>query len=93
MGAVLTLIMSLCGVKEGLAKIIAAGVAIIAATGAVWGGYELIKHIGAEEVRQEIKDQTNEAGIKGSEARMSRADCNARDGIRLPASNLYRSCV
>lgn len=81
MAAALSLIMGLFGVREGIAKVIAIAIGILVALGAVWGCYEIVKRRGADEVRQEIKDQVNEAGIKGSEARLSRADCVTRDGV------------
>lgn len=81
MATALTLIMSLFGVREGLAKIIAVGIAVTAALCVLIGSYQFVKYRGAEEARREIKDQNNEAAFKGSEARLSRADCVARDGV------------
>lgn len=60
--------------------IVTAGLIGLAAAG-VWGVYAYVKHQGAEEVRTELREKNNEAGIAGSEARMSRADCHRRGGM------------
>jgi uncharacterized membrane protein YjfL (UPF0719 family) len=69
------------GIGPTLASIITWAAIALVVSGAVWGGYELIKNRGADEVRDQIERQNNEAGNKGSEARLSRAECVAAGGL------------
>lgn len=69
------------GVPAALAPIVTwAAIGLIGA-GVVFGGYELVKHIGAADVRAQIERQDNEAGLNGSTARLSRRDCVDRGGV------------
>jgi hypothetical protein len=81
MGAFAVWLASRLGIGSALASVITWAALALAASGAAWGGYELIKHRGAAQVRTEIERQNNEAGIKGGEARLSRRDCNDRGGV------------
>jgi hypothetical protein len=81
LGAFAVWLASRLGIGNALASIISWAVIALVVSGAVWGGYELIKHRGADQVRTEIERQNNEAGIKGGEARLSRRDCNDRGGV------------
>lgn len=75
------ILVSRTGLGQGLAKLIVWAGLILAAGVVVVGGYELIKHRGAEEVRNQIKEQNDEAGLAGSGARLSRRDCVAAGGV------------
>lgn len=81
MGGIVALIASLLGVNRGLATAISLGTALVLGSGVIWGGYELVKHWGAQEALEKIDDQNNKAGIEGSKARMSLVDCDRRDGV------------
>lgn len=81
MGALVSLVAGALGIDRTLAGIVTAIAAILLASGALWGGYALIKGQGADEVRTEIERQNHEAGINGAQARSDRADCVASGGV------------
>ncbi|TPM33745.1 hypothetical protein FJ955_03115 [Mesorhizobium sp. B2-2-2] len=77
----ITIVAGLVGVPRPLAGIIAWATIAVAVSGAVWGGYELIKHWGADEVRAEIEKDNQDAIRKGIEASRSFVDCNNAGGL------------
>ncbi|RWP64933.1 hypothetical protein [Mesorhizobium sp.] len=81
MGGVIGLVASLLGVNRTLAGIIAIGMAVLAASGAAWGVYAYVKHQGAEEVRDKIEKDNQDAILKGIEASRSLDECVAAGGL------------
>lgn len=81
MGIVVAFIASRLGVSSTIASVIAIGVAVLAASGAAWGVYAYVKHIGAEEVRERIEKDNQDAIRKGIEASRSLDDCIAAGGV------------
>ncbi|TIT19906.1 MAG: hypothetical protein E5W81_05745 [Mesorhizobium sp.] len=81
MGAIVGLVASLLGVNRTLAAIIAIGAAVVVASGAAWGVYATIKHKGAEEVRDQIQKDNQDAIRKGIEASRSLDDCIDAGGV------------
>lgn len=78
---IITLVAGFVGVPRPLAGIIAWAVLAVAASGALWGGYELIKHWGAEELRAKIERENSNAIHKGVDARMSLDECLDAGGV------------
>ncbi|WP_210212744.1 hypothetical protein [Mesorhizobium sp. M7A.F.Ca.ET.027.03.2.1] len=81
MGAIISLVAGFAGVPRPLAGIIAWAVLAVAVSGAVWGGYTLIKHWGAEELRTQIERENTNAVHKGIDARMSLDECLDAGGV------------
>lgn len=81
MTIVIALIARLLGVSPATAQVIATIVAIAVALGSAWGGYEYIKHRGAEEVRDQIEKGNTDAILKAIEASRSFDDCIAAGGV------------
>ncbi|RWD34122.1 MAG: hypothetical protein EOS34_17445 [Mesorhizobium sp.] len=81
MGIVVAFIASRLGVSSTIAGIVAIGVAVIAASGAAWGLYATIKHKGAEEVRDQIQKDNQDAIRKGIEASRSLDECIDSGGV------------
>ena len=81
MTLLLAFIARLLGVPPAVAQIIAIWVAIAVALGSAWGGYAYIKHRGAEEVRDQIDRENQDAIRKGIEASRSFDDCAAAHGL------------
>ncbi|WP_287149508.1 hypothetical protein [Mesorhizobium sp.] len=81
MGIVVAFIASRLGVSSTIAGIVAIGVAVIAASGAAWGLYATIKHKGAEEVRDQIQKDNQDAIRKGIEASRSLDECIDAGGV------------
>jgi hypothetical protein len=81
MAAIILLGARLLGVSPAVAKVITIMLAIAAALSAAWGGYELIKHRGAEEVREQIQKENQNAIRKGGDAGRSFDDCLAAGGV------------
>ncbi|TIP07785.1 hypothetical protein [Mesorhizobium sp.] len=81
MGAIVTLVAGALGVNRTLAGIIAVGAAVIVASGAAWGVYAYVKHQGAEELRERIEKDNQDAIHKGIEASRSLDDCVAAGGV------------
>jgi high-affinity Fe2+/Pb2+ permease len=79
--ALVALVVRLLGVSPALANVIAVTAAILIALGTAWGGYELIKHWGADELRAKIEQENQDAIHKGIEAARSFDDCIARGGL------------
>jgi hypothetical protein len=77
----ITIVVGFVGVPRPIAAIIAWTVIAIAASGAVFGGCELIKHWGADEVRAKIEKENQDAIKKGVDARMSFDDCLSAGGV------------
>ncbi|TPL30163.1 hypothetical protein [Mesorhizobium sp. B2-4-7] len=77
----ITLVARLLGVSPAVANIIAIVAALAAVSGTLWGGYELIKHWGAQEVRDQIRQENQDAINKGIEASRSFDDCIAAGGV------------
>jgi hypothetical protein len=71
----------LLGISPDVAKVIAILIGIAVALGSAWGGYELIKHRGAEEVRTQIQKENADAILKAIEASRSFDDCIAAGGV------------
>ncbi|MFC3206102.1 hypothetical protein [Aquamicrobium soli] len=71
----------LLGISPDVVKVIATLIAIAVALGSAWGGYELIKHRGAEEVRSQIQKENADAMVKGIDAGRSFDDCVAAGGV------------
>ena len=69
------------GLPAALAPIVTWAAIGLVGAGVAFGGYELVKHIGAADVRAQIERQDNEAGLNGSAARLSRRDCVGRGGV------------
>ncbi|MDR7034478.1 hypothetical protein [Mesorhizobium sp. BE184] len=81
MAAIISLLAGALGINRALAGILAAAVALTAVSGVLWGGYELVKHWGAEEVRDQIQKENQNAIHKGLDARMSFDECLAAGGV------------
>ncbi|MER8754063.1 hypothetical protein NKH69_00065 [Mesorhizobium sp. M0976] len=81
MSVVISLVAGALGVNRTLAGIIAIAAAVVVASGAALGGYELIKHWGAQEVRDQIEKDNQDAIRKGIEASRSLDDCVAAGGV------------
>lgn len=78
---VFALIARLLGISPDVAKLIATLIAIAVALGSTWGGYEYIKHRGADEVRDQIEKGNTDAILKAIEASRSFDDCIAAGGV------------
>ncbi|TJW57456.1 MAG: hypothetical protein E5X59_00590, partial [Mesorhizobium sp.] len=81
MGIVVAFIASRLGVSSTIASVIAIGVAVLAGSGVAWGVYAYVKHIGAEEVRERIERDNQDAIRKGIDASRSLDDCIAAGGV------------
>lgn len=81
MGPAIAIVASLLGIDRRLAGAIVIVAAIVAAGGAIWGGYALIRKSGADAVRTEIERQNNEAGIKGATTRDNLRRCTVAGGV------------
>ncbi|MER8403546.1 hypothetical protein NKH16_02140 [Mesorhizobium sp. M1307] len=81
MSALIGIVAGLVGVPRPLAGILTWAVMLIAISGTVFGGYELIKHWGAQEVRDQIEKENQDAIRKGVEASRSLDDCVAAGGV------------
>lgn len=81
MTAVLALAARLLGISPDVAKVIAILLGIAAVLGSAWGGYAYIKHIGADEVRDQIQKENTDAIKNGLDARLSFDDCLAAGGV------------
>lgn len=81
MAVVIAVIARLFGVSPAVANLIAIMVAIAVALSAAWGGYAYIKHRGAEEVRDQIDKENQDAIRKGIEASRNFDDCLAAGGV------------
>ncbi|MGX5827352.1 hypothetical protein [Mesorhizobium sp. 43Arga] len=77
----ITLVAGLVGVPRPLTVIIAWFAIAVAVSGTVLGGYELIKHWGADEVRAKIEKGNQDAIHKGIDARMSLDECIDAGGV------------
>lgn len=81
MAALILLIARLTGLSEDVAKVGSIVVGIALALGSLWAGYEFIKHLGAEEVRQEIQKENQDAILKGTGAGRTLDECIAAGGL------------
>ncbi|TPN43194.1 hypothetical protein [Mesorhizobium sp. B1-1-7] len=81
MSALITIIAGLIGVPRPLAGIVAWATIALAISGAVIGGYHLIKHQGADELRARIEKDNQDAIEKGIEASRSLDDCVDAGGV------------
>ncbi|RWB96509.1 MAG: hypothetical protein EOQ56_25660 [Mesorhizobium sp.] len=81
MTALIGLVAGVLGVNRTLAGVIAIGTAVIVASGAAWGVYATIKHKGAEEVRDQIQKDNQDAIRKGIEASRSLDECIDAGGV------------
>ncbi|RUX81680.1 hypothetical protein EN904_01405 [Mesorhizobium sp. M7A.F.Ca.CA.001.07.2.1] len=81
MGSIIAIIASVLGINRTLADVIAIAATIAVASGAVWGGYELIKHWGADEVRAKIEKDNQDAIRKGIDASRNFDNCNSAGGL------------
>lgn len=78
---IFALVARLFGISPDVAKVIAILIAIAAALGSAWGGYEYIKHRGAQEARIQIERENADATVKAIEASRSFDDCVAAGGV------------
>ncbi|MER9901588.1 hypothetical protein [Mesorhizobium sp. M0130] len=81
MSALIGIVASLVGVPRPLAGILMWAVMLVAISGTVFGGYEIIKHWGAQELRYQIEKDNQDAIRKGIEASRSLDDCIAAGGV------------
>lgn len=81
MGAIVTFIAGFVGVPRPIAGIVAWAMIAVAVSGTVWGGYELIKHWGAEELRTRIEKENQDAIRRGIEASRNFDDCDTAGGV------------
>ncbi|MER8540229.1 hypothetical protein NKH17_12320 [Mesorhizobium sp. M1334] len=81
MSALIGIVAGFVGVPRPIAGILAWAVMLVAISGAAFGGYELIKHWGAQEVRDQIEKDNQDAIRKGIEASRSLDDCVAAGGV------------
>ncbi|WP_185975261.1 hypothetical protein [Mesorhizobium sp. WSM4310] len=81
MGAIITVVARLVGVPPPFAGIIAWAALALVASSTVLGGYKLIKHWGADEVRAKIEKENTDAIQKGVDARMSLDECLDAGGV------------
>ncbi|TPL49246.1 hypothetical protein FJ937_17360 [Mesorhizobium sp. B2-4-4] len=77
----ISLVAGLIGVPRPLAGVIAWAAIAVAVSGTAIGGYQLIKHWGAEEVRDQIEKENMDAVLKGIEASRNFDDCNRASGL------------
>ena len=69
------------GISPDVAKVIAILIGIAVSLGGLWAGFAYIKHIGAEEVRDQIQKENTDAIQHGLDARLSFDDCLAAGGV------------
>ncbi|MER9056406.1 hypothetical protein [Mesorhizobium sp. M0910] len=81
MSALIGIVAGFVGVPRPLACILAWAVMLLAISGTAFGGYELIKHWGAQEVRDQIEKDNQHAIRKGIEASRSLDDCITAGGV------------
>ncbi|MCF6120915.1 hypothetical protein L2449_29240 [Mesorhizobium muleiense] len=81
MTALIGLVAGALGVNRTLAGVIAIGAAVVVASGAAWGVYTYVKHKGAEEVRDQIQKDNQDAISKGVEASRSHDECIDAGGV------------
>ncbi|MBZ9919092.1 hypothetical protein LB517_10835 [Mesorhizobium sp. BR1-1-12] len=77
----ISLVAGLVGVPRPLAGIIVWSTIAVAVSGAALGGYALIKHWGADELRAKIEKENTDAIHKGIDARMSFDECIDAGGV------------
>ncbi|MER9000009.1 hypothetical protein NKJ52_28715 [Mesorhizobium australicum] len=77
----ITLVAGAVGLPRPAAGILAWAAIALAVSGAALGGYELIKHWGADEVRAKIEKENTDAIKKGTDARMSLDQCIDAGGV------------
>ncbi|MER8806011.1 hypothetical protein [Mesorhizobium australicum] len=77
----ITLVAGAVGLPRPVAGILAWAAIALAVSGAALGGYELIKHWGADEVRAKIEKENQDAIHKGMDARMSLDECIDAGGV------------
>ncbi|MER8846062.1 hypothetical protein [Mesorhizobium australicum] len=77
----ITLVAGAVGLPRPVAGILAWAAIALAVSGAALGGYELIKHWGADEVRAKIEKENTDAIHKGVDARMSLDECIDAGGV------------
>lgn len=81
MSFLIALVVGRLGVSRLAAGVTVWAVIALAASGATLGGYEFIKHKGADEVRAKIEKGNQDAIRKGIEARMSLDECIDAGGV------------
>ncbi|MER9130656.1 hypothetical protein [Mesorhizobium sp. M0768] len=81
MSGLIGIVAGLVGVPRPLAGILTWAVMLVAISGTALGGYELIKHWGAQEVRDQIEKDNQDAIRKGIETSRSLDDCIAAGGV------------
>ncbi|TPK38714.1 hypothetical protein [Mesorhizobium sp. B2-5-3] len=77
----ISLVAGLLGVPRPLAGIIIWVAIAAAVSGTALGGYALIKHWGADELRAKIEKENADAIQKGIDARMSLDECIDAGGV------------
>ncbi|MCA0025458.1 MULTISPECIES: hypothetical protein [unclassified Mesorhizobium] len=77
----ISLVAGLLGVPRPLAGVIAWAAIAVAVSGTVFGGYQLIKHWGAEEVRNQIEKENMDAIRTGVEASRNFDECDRAGGL------------
>lgn len=81
MSLLITFIVERLGLGRFAAGAVAWAVIALIAFAVIAGGYQLIKHKGAEEVRAQIEKDNQDAIRKGIEASRSLDDCIAAGGV------------
>jgi hypothetical protein len=81
MSWLITLVAGFVGIPRPMAAVLAWAAVALAVSGAVFTGYEIIKHQGADEVRAKIEKENTDAIKKGIDARMSFDDCLSAGGV------------
>lgn len=81
MSFLITLLVGRLGVSRLAGGVIAWAVIALVASGTVFGGYELIKHWGADELRAKIEKDNQDAIRKGIDASRNFDDCNSAGGL------------
>jgi hypothetical protein len=77
----ISLVAGFVGGSRPLAAAVVLATIALAAAGAAWGGFALVKHWGAEELRAQIEKENQDAIRKGIEASRNFDDCNAASGV------------
>jgi hypothetical protein len=81
MSLIITMIAERLGLGRLVSGVIAWAAIALLASGAIFTGYELIKHKGADELRAKIEKENTDAIHKGFDARMSLDQCIDAGGV------------
>lgn len=78
---IFALVARLLGISPDVVKLIAILIGIAVALGSAWGAYAYVKHLGRQEVRDQIQKENIDAIKHGFDARLSFDDCLAAGGV------------